>query len=112
MMADFWRCCTDTCVTGFISDYFAVKFPLYFFCFLFLLVIIALFFSAGSNDALPPGLPANVLGIQDDKPPDTTAIKHKEGVCSERAKPKLAWAEEQMIAQEGAPGSFSNIHAK
>ncbi|XP_040525995.1 Alstrom syndrome protein 1 isoform X16 [Gallus gallus] len=59
----------------------------------------------GSNDALPPGLPANVLGIQDDKPPDTTAIKHKEGVCSERAKPKLAWAEEQMIAQEGAPGS-------
>lgn len=53
-----------------------------------------------------------MLGIQDDKPPDTTAIKHKEGVCSERAKPKLAWAEEQMIAQEGAPGSFSNIHAK
>ncbi|XP_031443995.1 Alstrom syndrome protein 1 isoform X3 [Phasianus colchicus] len=59
--------------------------------------------NSGLNDALPSGLPANVLGVQDDKPPDTTAIKHKEGVCCKRAKPKLAWAEEQMIAQEGAP---------
>ncbi|XP_048799561.1 Alstrom syndrome protein 1 isoform X3 [Lagopus muta] len=60
---------------------------------------------SGSNDALPSGLPADVLGVQDDKPPGTTAIKHKEGVCCKRAKPKLAWAEEQMTAQEGAPGS-------
>ncbi|XP_010708867.1 Alstrom syndrome protein 1 isoform X1 [Meleagris gallopavo] len=59
--------------------------------------------NSGSNDALPSGFPANVLGVQDDKPPDTTAIKQKEGVCSKRAKPKLAWAEEQVIAQEGAP---------
>ncbi|XP_072191813.1 centrosome-associated protein ALMS1 [Excalfactoria chinensis] len=59
--------------------------------------------NSGSNDALPSGLPAHVLGVQDDKPPDSTAIKHKEGVYCKRAKPKLAWAEEQTIAQEGAP---------
>ncbi|XP_064304889.1 centrosome-associated protein ALMS1 isoform X2 [Phalacrocorax carbo] len=53
---------------------------------------------SGSNDALPPGFPANVLGLRDDNPPDSAAIQHKEGVYSKRAKPKLAWAEEQMEA--------------
>ncbi|XP_065592075.1 centrosome-associated protein ALMS1 [Cyrtonyx montezumae] len=57
----------------------------------------------GSNDALPSGLPANVLGIQDDELPDSTATKHKGGGYSKRTKPKLAWVEEQMRAQEGAP---------
>ncbi|NXT87210.1 ALMS1 protein, partial [Anhinga rufa] len=60
-------------------------------------------FSAGSNDALPPRFPANVLGLRDDNPPDSTAIKHKEGIYSKRAKPKLAWAEEQMIPLEASP---------
>ncbi|KAM6267175.1 centrosome-associated protein ALMS1-like [Spheniscus humboldti] len=57
----------------------------------------------GSNDALPPRFPANMLGLRDDNPPDSTAIKHKEGIYSTRAKPKLAWAEEQMIPLEAFP---------
>ncbi|NXT35403.1 ALMS1 protein, partial [Pelecanoides urinatrix] len=57
-------------------------------------------FSAGSNDALPPRFPANVLGLRDNNPP---AIKHEEGIYSKRAKPKLAWAEEQMIPLEASP---------
>ncbi|KAM4673953.1 centrosome-associated protein ALMS1 [Amazona ochrocephala] len=52
---------------------------------------------SGSNDALPPGFQANVLGLRDDNPPDTTALKHREGIYSKRAKPKLAWAEDQMM---------------
>ncbi|XP_069653144.1 centrosome-associated protein ALMS1 isoform X3 [Haliaeetus albicilla] len=58
---------------------------------------------SGSNDALPPRFPANVLGLRDDNPPDSTAIKHKEGIYSKRPKPKLAWAEEQMIPLEASP---------
>uniref|UniRef100_A0A8B9I9A1 ALMS motif domain-containing protein n=1 Tax=Anser brachyrhynchus TaxID=132585 RepID=A0A8B9I9A1_9AVES len=58
---------------------------------------------SGSSDAHPSRLPENVLGFRDDNPPDSTAIKHKEGMYSKRAKPKLAWAEEQMIPLEAAP---------
>ncbi|KAF1597059.1 UNVERIFIED_CONTAM: hypothetical protein FQV15_0018606, partial [Eudyptes pachyrhynchus] len=60
-----------------------------------------------SNDALPPRFPANMLGLRDDNPADSTAIKHKEGIYSTRAKPKLAWAEEQMIPLEAFPGNHS-----
>ncbi|XP_074760352.1 centrosome-associated protein ALMS1 isoform X2 [Athene noctua] len=55
-----------------------------------------------SNDALPPRFPANMLGLRDDNPPDSTAIKCKEGIYTKRAKPKLAWAEEQMIPLEAS----------
>ncbi|XP_074899804.1 centrosome-associated protein ALMS1 isoform X3 [Buteo buteo] len=58
---------------------------------------------SGSNDALPPRFPANVLGLRDDNPPDSTAIKHKEGIYSKRPKPKLAWAEEQIMPLEASP---------
>ncbi|NXI56934.1 ALMS1 protein, partial [Chloroceryle aenea] len=58
-------------------------------------------FSAGSNDAPPPRSPGNVLGLRDDNPPDTTASKNK-GISSQRAKAKLAWAEEQMIPLEAS----------
>ncbi|NXX79546.1 ALMS1 protein, partial [Urocolius indicus] len=51
-----------------------------------------------SNDALSPRFPANLLGLRDDHPPASTASKHKERTYSKRAKPKLAWAEEQMEA--------------
>ncbi|XP_009288953.1 PREDICTED: Alstrom syndrome protein 1 [Aptenodytes forsteri] len=44
-----------------------------------------------------------MLGLRDDNPPDSTAIKHKGGIYSKRAKPKLAWAEEQMIPLEASP---------
>ncbi|KAM6206134.1 centrosome-associated protein ALMS1 [Sarcoramphus papa] len=60
-------------------------------------------FHSGSNDALPPRFPANVLGLRDDSPPDSTAIKHKQGIYSKRAKPKLAWAEGQKIPLEASP---------
>ncbi|CAN0027860.1 unnamed protein product [Bubo scandiacus] len=56
-----------------------------------------------SNDALRPRFPANVLGLRDDNPPDSTAIKCKEGIYTKRAKPKLAWAKEQMIPLEASP---------
>ncbi|NXI69713.1 ALMS1 protein, partial [Anseranas semipalmata] len=59
---------------------------------------------SGSNDGLPSRFPANVLGLRDANPPDSAAIKHKEGIYSKRAKPKLAWAEEQLIPLEAAPG--------
>ncbi|NXO53433.1 ALMS1 protein, partial [Aramus guarauna] len=62
---------------------------------------------SGSNDAFPPRFPANVLGLRDDNPPDSTALKHKKGIYSERVKPKLAWAEEQKIPLEASPGNHS-----
>ncbi|XP_072717772.1 centrosome-associated protein ALMS1 isoform X7 [Ciconia boyciana] len=57
----------------------------------------------GSNDALPPRFPVNMLGLRNDNPLDSTAIRHKEGIYSKRAKPRLAWAEEQMIPLEAFP---------
>ncbi|NWU67370.1 ALMS1 protein, partial [Pterocles burchelli] len=56
-----------------------------------------------SNDALPPR-EAAVLGLRDDNPPERRTIKHKEGIYTKRAKPKLAWAEEQKIPLEASPG--------
>jgi len=61
-------------------------------------------FSAGSTDALPPRFPAE-LGLREDAVPDSTAIERKEGSYSKRAKPKLAWAEEQVLPLEASPGS-------
>ncbi|NXC15998.1 ALMS1 protein, partial [Corythaeola cristata] len=60
-----------------------------------------------SNDALPPRFLVNVLGLRDANPPDSTAVKHKEGISSKRAKPKQAWAEEQTIPLEASPGNHS-----
>ncbi|NXP52752.1 ALMS1 protein, partial [Heliornis fulica] len=60
---------------------------------------------SGSNDAFLPKFPANMHGIQDDNPPDSTSLKQKNGIYSERAKPKLAWAEEQVIPLETSPGN-------
>ncbi|NXK08589.1 ALMS1 protein, partial [Herpetotheres cachinnans] len=60
-----------------------------------------------SNDALPSRFLANVRGLKDDNPPDSTAIKHKEVIYSKRAKPKLAWAEEQRVPLEVSTGNHS-----
>ncbi|NXN44813.1 ALMS1 protein, partial [Rhinoptilus africanus] len=54
---------------------------------------------SGSNNALPPRFPTSMLK---DNAPDSAAIEHKEGIYSKRAKPKLAWAEEQMIPWEAS----------
>ncbi|NXL52727.1 ALMS1 protein, partial [Podilymbus podiceps] len=65
-----------------------------------------------SNGALPPRFLANVPGLRDDNPPNRAAVEHKEGIYSKRARPKLAWAEEQMIPQEASPGSSRVYHSK
>ncbi|XP_056200518.1 centrosome-associated protein ALMS1 isoform X1 [Falco biarmicus] len=64
---------------------------------------------SGSNDALPSRFLANVLDLRGDNPPDSTAIKHKEVIYSKRAKPKLAWAEEQMIPLEATAGHTDHL---
>ncbi|XP_065490217.1 centrosome-associated protein ALMS1 isoform X2 [Caloenas nicobarica] len=58
---------------------------------------------SGSNDAPPPRFLANVLRLRGENPPDMAAIDHKEGICNKRVKPKLAWAEGQVIP----PGASS-----
>ncbi|XP_053920392.1 centrosome-associated protein ALMS1 isoform X3 [Cuculus canorus] len=59
--------------------------------------------SAGPNDAPPRRVLESVLGLRDDDPRGSTAIEDKEGIYSKRAKPKLAWAEEQMGPLEALP---------
>ncbi|XP_074848316.1 centrosome-associated protein ALMS1 [Carettochelys insculpta] len=55
---------------------------------------------SGSNDAFPPNFPVVVLGSVDENPLDTVAIKHKEGIYTKRAEPKVAWTEEKETPQE------------
>lgn len=61
-------------------------------------------FFVGSNDAVPPKFPVNVLGSREESPPDV-AIKHKEGIYSKRPEPKLAWGKEKMAPQESDTGN-------
>ncbi|NWR76641.1 ALMS1 protein, partial [Centropus unirufus] len=58
---------------------------------------------SGPHDALPPRVPASVLGLRDADPRGSTSVKDKGGIYSQRAKPKLAWAEERMGPQEPFP---------
>lgn len=51
----------------------------------FVLIILLGHFSVGSNDAIAPDFPAEVLGTRDDDLPVTDNIKHKEGIYSKRA---------------------------
>ncbi|NXW33886.1 ALMS1 protein, partial [Phaetusa simplex] len=64
-----------------------------------------------SNDALPPRFPTSVLGLEDGNAPGSTAIEHKEGIYSQKAKPKVAWAEEQMVPLEASSGKHTH-HSK
>ncbi|XP_078530606.1 centrosome-associated protein ALMS1 isoform X2 [Lissotriton helveticus] len=48
---------------------------------------------SGSNDAIPPKFPAEVLGSEDERASITVPIKHTEGIYSRRASPKAAWQE-------------------
>ncbi|XP_058134903.1 centrosome-associated protein ALMS1 isoform X2 [Dasypus novemcinctus] len=47
---------------------------------------------SGSNDAIAPDFPAQVLGTRDDDLSDTVNIKHKEGIYSKRAVNKTTWS--------------------
>nr|XP_051698704.1 centrosome-associated protein ALMS1 isoform X8 [Oryctolagus cuniculus] len=51
---------------------------------------------SGSNDAIAPDFPAQVLGTRDDELPDTVNIKHKEGIYSKRAKSKPSLSLEKI----------------
>ncbi|NWQ71883.1 ALMS1 protein, partial [Neopipo cinnamomea] len=56
---------------------------------------------SGSNDAPPPlRFLLHLPGLRDENPPGSAALQQKEGYHSKRAKPKLAWAEEQRIPLE------------
>lgn len=46
--------------------------------------------SAGSNDAIAPDFPAEVLGTRDDDLTVPANIKHKEGIYSKRVVPKAS----------------------
>ncbi|XP_053781831.1 centrosome-associated protein ALMS1 isoform X3 [Desmodus rotundus] len=46
--------------------------------------------NGGSNDAIAPDFPAQVLGTRDDNLPFTVNIKHKEGIYSKRAVTKAS----------------------
>uniref|UniRef100_A0A8C8REL1 Uncharacterized protein n=1 Tax=Pelusios castaneus TaxID=367368 RepID=A0A8C8REL1_9SAUR len=52
-------------------------------------VTMLLAFFVGSNDAIPPKFPAQLLGSRDKNPLDIVAIKHNEGIYSKRAEPKV-----------------------
>ncbi|XP_027764264.1 Alstrom syndrome protein 1-like [Empidonax traillii] len=56
---------------------------------------------SGSNDAPPPPrFVPHLPGLRDENPPGIAALQQKEGCHSKRAKPKLAWAEEQRTPLE------------
>ncbi|XP_076990686.1 centrosome-associated protein ALMS1 isoform X2 [Tamandua tetradactyla] len=47
---------------------------------------------SGSNDAIAPDFPAQVLGTRDDDLSNTVNIRHKEGIYSKRAVTKTSWS--------------------
>ncbi|XP_030046812.1 centrosome-associated protein ALMS1 [Microcaecilia unicolor] len=54
----------------------------------------------GSNDAIAPQFPAEVLGSRDSDDLENVTIKHTEGIYSRRAEPKRAWEETEMMPQD------------
>ncbi|XP_012891246.1 PREDICTED: Alstrom syndrome protein 1 [Dipodomys ordii] len=56
---------------------------------------------SGSNDAIAPDFPAQVLGTRDDNPPDTVNIKHEEGIYSKRAVTKASFLVGKKPFQKG-----------
>lgn len=56
----------------------------------FVFIVLLSHFSVGSNDAIAPDFPAQVLGTRDDELTLTVNIKHKEGIYSKRAVTKAS----------------------
>nr|XP_033809700.1 Alstrom syndrome protein 1 isoform X2 [Geotrypetes seraphini] len=54
----------------------------------------------GSNDAIAPQFPAEVLGSRESDDSESITIKHKEGIYSRRAEPKRAWEEKEVTPQD------------
>ncbi|XP_074051676.1 centrosome-associated protein ALMS1 [Macrotis lagotis] len=55
---------------------------------------------SGSNDAIAPDFPTDVLGKRDENVSSTVTIKHKEGIYSKKTVRKSAWTEERNSPQE------------
>ncbi|XP_053444271.1 centrosome-associated protein ALMS1 [Nycticebus coucang] len=55
---------------------------------------------SGSNDAIAPDFPAQVLGTRDDDLSSTVNIKHKEGIYSKRVVPKASLPMEKKPLQK------------
>ncbi|XP_008569387.1 PREDICTED: Alstrom syndrome protein 1 [Galeopterus variegatus] len=55
---------------------------------------------SGSNDAIAPDFPTQVLGTRDDNLPATVNIKHKEGIYSKRAVTKASLAKRKKPFQK------------
>ncbi|XP_075787145.1 centrosome-associated protein ALMS1 isoform X2 [Pelodiscus sinensis] len=66
---------------------------------------------SGSNDAIPPNFPAKILGSMDENPLDIVAVKHKEGIYSKRAEPKVAWANEKKTPQKATTESMNHLES-
>ncbi|OCT96537.1 hypothetical protein XELAEV_18008741mg [Xenopus laevis] len=69
----------------------------------------------GSNDAVSPKFPVEVLGSGTDRLPDSAMVWHKEGIYSKGPSPKLAWegstAPHKATALETSPRRSAVRHA-
>ena len=74
-----------------------------------MLTILLSHFSAGSNDAIAPDFPAQVLGTRDDDLADTVNIKHKEGIYSKRAVTKASLSMGKKPFQKDNAGDWSGF---
>ncbi|KAM4807604.1 centrosome-associated protein ALMS1 [Rhinophrynus dorsalis] len=57
----------------------------------------------GSNDAVSPKFPSEVLGSVSDNDPDSVMLRHTEGIYSKTAGPRIAW-EGGTVHQKPDPG--------
>uniref|UniRef100_A0A8D2JQ56 ALMS1 centrosome and basal body associated protein n=1 Tax=Sciurus vulgaris TaxID=55149 RepID=A0A8D2JQ56_SCIVU len=64
---------------------------------------------SGSNDAIAPEFPAQVLGTRDDDLSATVNIKHKEGIYSKRAVPKASFSLGKKPLQTDNAGNCSGF---
>ncbi|XP_006881068.1 PREDICTED: Alstrom syndrome protein 1 [Elephantulus edwardii] len=64
---------------------------------------------SGSNDAIAPVFPAQVLGTRDDDLSGTVNIKHKEGIYSKRAVTKPPWSVGEKPSQRDTAGTSNAI---
>ncbi|XP_029450540.1 Alstrom syndrome protein 1 isoform X2 [Rhinatrema bivittatum] len=63
----------------------------------------------GSNDAVAPYFPVEVLGSRDSDVSEIITIKHEEGIYSRRVEPKRAWEEFEKTSQETLADSRKHL---
>lgn len=72
---------------------------------IFVLIVLLSHFSVGSNDAIAPDFPAQVLGTRDDDVASVN-IKHKEGIYSKRAVAKASLSVGKKPFQKDNAGNW------